>query len=221
MLDENAVKETKTKKRSIIFKIFGLLLKLLGIDASSRIGCLSIILSVIAIFLFSMQSYKIDKLENKINSISSNNENKSNPTLTTSINIHKKSYIGISYNICYKDLLVYGVEKNSPAEKSGIIKGDYIAEMFGLDIDSANLELITSIFPPGTKGEILVLRNNKELNLTITLEEKQKIERDWKYFVYGVDEPYLIKVNKNSDIPLDPKLRNEVKTEKRIELKTE
>jgi serine protease Do len=71
--------------------------------------------------------------------------------------------------------LVGGVEKDSPADKAGMKRGDLIIQFSGRKVeDSTGLRNMVSGSAPGTKAEIKVVRDGKEQTLTVTLGEFQE-----------------------------------------------
>jgi serine protease Do len=77
--------------------------------------------------------------------------------------------------------LVSGVEKDSPADKAGIKRGDLIVEVAGKKVtDSTALRNMVSQAAPGTKVELRIVREGKEQILTATLgeyKEKQAVKK--------------------------------------------
>jgi serine protease Do len=77
--------------------------------------------------------------------------------------------------------LVSGVEKDSPADKAGIERGDLIVEVAGKKVtDSTALRNMVSQAAPGTKVELRIVREGKEQILTATLgeyKEKQAVKK--------------------------------------------
>jgi serine protease Do len=71
--------------------------------------------------------------------------------------------------------LVAGVEKDSPADKAGLKRGDLIVQFGGKKAeDSTGLRNMVAGSAPGTKAEIKIVRDQKELTLTVTLGEFQE-----------------------------------------------
>ncbi|HET6364775.1 MAG: DegQ family serine endoprotease, partial [Nitrospirota bacterium] len=71
--------------------------------------------------------------------------------------------------------LVGGVEKDSPADKAGMKRGDLIIQFSGKKVeDSTGLRNMVAGSAPGTKAEIKVVRDQKEQILTVTLGEFQE-----------------------------------------------
>jgi serine protease Do len=71
--------------------------------------------------------------------------------------------------------LVSGVEKDSPADKAGIKRGDLIIQFGGKKVeDSTGLRNMVAGSGPGTKAEIKIVRDQKEQTLTVTLGEFQE-----------------------------------------------
>ncbi len=68
--------------------------------------------------------------------------------------------------------LVTDVVPNSPASRSGLLKGDIILEINGERLeDSRSLSLKVSMTPPGTSVRFKVFRDRHEMELTATLAE--------------------------------------------------
>jgi serine protease Do len=71
--------------------------------------------------------------------------------------------------------LVSGVEKDSPADKAGMKRGDLIIQFDGKKVeDSTGLRNMVAGAGPGTKAEIKIVRDQKEQTLTVTLGEFQE-----------------------------------------------
>jgi len=71
--------------------------------------------------------------------------------------------------------LVGGVEKDSPADKAGMKRGDLIIQFSGKKVeDPTGLRNMVAGSAPGTKAEIKVVRDQKEQTLTVTLGEFQE-----------------------------------------------
>ncbi len=71
--------------------------------------------------------------------------------------------------------LVAGVEKDSPADKAGLKRGDLIIQFGGKKVeDSTGLRNMVAGLAPGNKAEIKIVRDQKELTLTVTLGEFQE-----------------------------------------------
>ena len=80
--------------------------------------------------------------------------------------------------------LIAGVEKDSPADKAGLKRGDLIIQINGKKVeDSTGLRNMVSASAPGNKAEIKIIRDQKGLTLTATLGEFQekKIEKEIGY----------------------------------------
>ena len=101
----------------------------------------------------------------------------------------KRPYIGISgtavgdndaqrYNIP-KGVYVEGVEKDSPAEKSGLQKGDIITKIEGKEISSvAELNRVKYNYNIGDKVKLTIYRENQEQDVEITLVEMPEQTED-------------------------------------------
>lgn len=71
--------------------------------------------------------------------------------------------------------LITDVVANSPAARSGLLKGDIILEINGEQLeDSRSLSLQISMTPPGTTVRMKVFRDGRETDLTATLAELQE-----------------------------------------------
>jgi serine protease Do len=70
-----------------------------------------------------------------------------------------------------KGVIVAEVLKNSPAAKGGIVNGDIILAVDGRPTKNVyELKRYIALIKPGKKAEILILRKNEKLKLTITVE---------------------------------------------------
>jgi serine protease Do len=68
--------------------------------------------------------------------------------------------------------LVGGVEKDSPADKAGMKRGDLIIQFDGKKVeDPTGLRNMVAGSGPGKKAEIKIVRDQKEQTLTVTLGE--------------------------------------------------
>jgi serine protease Do len=68
--------------------------------------------------------------------------------------------------------LITQVESNSPAAKAGLKIGDVIAAVDGREVnDASQLQIAVGQRKPGSKLELSILRNGKEMNVPITLAE--------------------------------------------------
>jgi serine protease Do len=68
--------------------------------------------------------------------------------------------------------LVSGVEKDSPADKAGLKRGDLITRVDSKNIsDSITLRNLIASNAPGTKVAITIIRDGKEQTITVTLGE--------------------------------------------------
>lgn len=94
----------------------------------------------------------------------------------------KRPYIGISGSAVGKEtaerynlpegVYVEGVEKNSPAEKAGLQKGDIITKIEGNSVTSVNeLNKYKNTYSIGNTVKLTIYRNNSESDVEITLEE--------------------------------------------------
>src|SRR5512143_661897 len=77
--------------------------------------------------------------------------------------------------------LISGVEKDSPADKAGLKRGDLIVELNGKKVDdSTMLRNMVSQSAPGTKADFKIMREGKEKTVTTTLgeyKEKQVVKK--------------------------------------------
>ncbi|MFB7813785.1 S41 family peptidase [Paenibacillus chitinolyticus] len=84
----------------------------------------------------------------------------------------ENNYYGIGAQMGYDETGVYAdkIFEGSPAEKDGLKKGDYILKVAGVSTQGKNLSEVVSgvLGPEGTKIELTVKRDGKELNLTLT-----------------------------------------------------
>ncbi len=65
------------------------------------------------------------------------------------------------------------VIKNSPAEKAGLKEGDILVELNGNKLDkTSSLSMLLNKFRVGDKIKIKIFRDGKEMEMTITLEER-------------------------------------------------
>jgi serine protease Do len=70
-----------------------------------------------------------------------------------------------------KGALVSNVSKDSPADKAGLKTGDIILEFDGKPIDEMNeLPRLVASMPVGKKAAVKILRDGKELSVTVTIE---------------------------------------------------
>jgi len=74
-----------------------------------------------------------------------------------------------------KGALVGDVLSGSPAEKAGFKRGDVIVDFMGHPIESSTqLRNLVAGTPVGAKGKVKVIRENKEKELDVTIEEQPK-----------------------------------------------
>ncbi len=67
-----------------------------------------------------------------------------------------------------------GVVKDSPADKAGLQAEDIITEVNGVAIDQNNtLSSLIQNYQVGDQITLKILRNGKEMNIVVTLEEKK------------------------------------------------
>ncbi len=68
--------------------------------------------------------------------------------------------------------LISGVEKDSPAAKAGLKRGDLVIELDGKKIaNSTGLRNMVSAIAPGTKTAVKIIRDGKEQSITVMLGE--------------------------------------------------
>ncbi len=99
----------------------------------------------------------------------------------------KRPYIGISgvavdedtakkYNLPI-GVYVYTIEKNSPAEKAGLQKGDVITKIEGTEVKNINeLNKVKNTHNIGDTITLSVHRNGEDTEFKISLEEMPKAE---------------------------------------------
>ncbi|MBW8000535.1 MAG: DegQ family serine endoprotease [Planctomycetes bacterium] len=76
-----------------------------------------------------------------------------------------------------KGVLIPKVSKDSAAEKAGMKKGDIVVELDGKAVDKANtFRQKVSMLKPGTKVDVVVLRDGKRKTITIELGERPSKE---------------------------------------------
>ena len=69
--------------------------------------------------------------------------------------------------------LVHNVFKNSPAEKSGLMPGDFITKVGNQKIsDSTHLTKIVGKLHPGDKNLFTLIRNKKEITVNVKIEKR-------------------------------------------------
>jgi serine protease Do len=74
-----------------------------------------------------------------------------------------------------KGVLIPSVNKDSAADKAGIKQGDIIVKFDGKDVKEANeLRRRVAMLKPGTKVDVVVLRDGKEQTIKVELGEKPK-----------------------------------------------
>ena len=71
--------------------------------------------------------------------------------------------------------LVTKVEKGSPAEKAGLKEGDVITSFNGKKVSSSvTLPMIVSVMKPGTEADMTIVRDKKEMTLSVTVGTNEK-----------------------------------------------
>ncbi len=74
--------------------------------------------------------------------------------------------------------LILGVFKDSPADKAGILPGDFITKINGTEIsDSVQLTKVIGTIPPKEKAIFTLIRNKKEMTLSVVLEARDEEEK--------------------------------------------
>ncbi len=74
--------------------------------------------------------------------------------------------------------IVLGVFKNSPADKAGILPGDFITKINGTVIsDSSQLTKVIGTIPPKEKATFTLIRNKKEMTLSVVLEARDEEDK--------------------------------------------
>ncbi len=74
--------------------------------------------------------------------------------------------------------LILGVFKDSPADKAGILPGDFITKINGTVIsDSTQLTKVIGTIAPKEKAVFTLIRNKKEMTLSVVLEARDDEEK--------------------------------------------
>ena len=74
--------------------------------------------------------------------------------------------------------IILGVFKDSPADKAGILPGDFITKINGTVIsDSSQLTKVIGTIPPKEKATFTLIRNKKEMTLSVVLEARDDEEK--------------------------------------------
>ena len=74
-----------------------------------------------------------------------------------------------------KGALVADVSKDGPAEKAGILSGDFITMFNGKEVqDEHDLPGLVAVVKPGTKTTVKAIRDGKELTFNVTISELDK-----------------------------------------------
>ena len=75
--------------------------------------------------------------------------------------------------------LVTKIEKDSPAEKAGLKEGDVITSFNGKKVTSSvTLPMIVSTMKPGTKADMTVVRDKKEMAISVTVGTNAKAAQE-------------------------------------------
>jgi len=84
----------------------------------------------------------------------------------------RKSYTGFQTVETQEGLKIAGISAGSPAEKTGLKKNDMIVQIEGIPIRSKKaLEYVLRSYPPETTIDIVVNRNEEQLQHSLRLEE--------------------------------------------------
>ncbi|MBO7093442.1 MAG: Do family serine endopeptidase [Spirochaetia bacterium] len=74
--------------------------------------------------------------------------------------------------------LILGVFKGSPADKAGILPGDFITKINGTAIsDSVQLTKVIGTIAPKEKATFTLIRNKKEMTLSVVLEARDEEDK--------------------------------------------
>lgn len=77
-----------------------------------------------------------------------------------------------------KGALIVSVERGGPADRAGLKRYDVVTEFDGKKIDNASqLRAIIGQTEPGKKVNLKIIRDGKEMNLTVTVGEREDEER--------------------------------------------
>ncbi|MCQ2604198.1 MAG: Do family serine endopeptidase [Spirochaetia bacterium] len=91
--------------------------------------------------------------------------------------IDDSRYPGMAQNLGIEGksgAMVFNVFKNSPADKAGILPGDYVIKVNGTDItDSNHLTKTIATIPPKERVSFSVIRDKKEKVLSVVLETRE------------------------------------------------
>jgi serine protease DegS len=86
-------------------------------------------------------------------------------------------YMGI-YRDTTQELLVERLEKGGPAEKAGVLPGDVLYEVGGIQPQTfEEVRGVIGDLRPGTKVPIIVKRGEQKISLTLTLGERPESTR--------------------------------------------
>jgi serine protease Do len=73
-------------------------------------------------------------------------------------------------------VLVAQVTKGSPAEKSGLRQGDLIVQYQGEEVgDTGKFRNRISLTPPGTRAELVIIRNGREQNIGVSIGRLEEV----------------------------------------------
>ncbi len=69
--------------------------------------------------------------------------------------------------------LVMNVNRDSPADKAGVLPGDFITAINGSEVaDANNLTRVVGLIPPGSTARFSIVRLGRELEIDVTLAER-------------------------------------------------
>ncbi len=100
-------------------------------------------------------------------------------------------WLGFNGNETDDGFEVTRFNKNSPAKKAGLQKGDVVTKFNGADVTNA-VEIVEKEAPlkPGDKASLTVLRDGKEVTIELTLENRPAtLEDDDKEADEGKEQP--------------------------------
>lgn len=114
----------------------------------------------------------------------------------------ERGYLGVGIQDINNDLrdsyqnqegaVVISLEKDSPAKKAGLMVWDLITEVNGKKIkNSADLKNFIGTLKPNSTATLKVLRDKKELTITLNLAERNKNKKDTPVSTKGSDEGEL------------------------------
>lgn len=108
-----------------------------------------------------------------------------------------------------KGALVLNIFKKSPADKSGLLPGDFITKIDGVDItNSSQLTKIVGKLHSGTTASFVVIRNKKEVSVKVKIEsraDESEIEKNSDLW------PGIVVTNITDEIRKELKIESSVK----------